>query len=136
LLCYFGMFRMFLFLGIHLMNVKLLILLCFERLGGHNSRKCIIFNVCYDRKLTFLKPKTTLIYQACSQISLMSIYDGFYCWFDGSMSKWNGYPSFHLLLSNCSLLVPSFAFDGPFRSTLNWKNMGYRVKVVFGHSNM
>jgi hypothetical protein len=37
---------MFLFLGIHLMNVRLLILLCFERLGGHNSRKWIIFSVC------------------------------------------------------------------------------------------
>jgi hypothetical protein len=52
---------MFWFLGIHLMNVRLLILLCFERLDGHNSRKCIIFNVCDGRKLTFLKPKTTLI---------------------------------------------------------------------------
>jgi hypothetical protein len=44
------------------MNVKLLILLCFERLGGHNSRKCIIFNVCDSQELTFLKPRTTLIY--------------------------------------------------------------------------
>ncbi len=54
----------------------------------------------------------------------------------GSMSKWNGYPSFHLSLLSCSLLVPSFAFNGPFRSTLNWKNMGYQIKVVFRHSNM
>jgi hypothetical protein len=44
------------------MNVRLLIILCFERLGGHNNRKCIIFNVCDSRKLTFLKPRTTLIH--------------------------------------------------------------------------
>jgi len=44
------------------MNVRLLILLCFERLGGHNSRKCIIFSVCDGCKWIFLKPRTTLIY--------------------------------------------------------------------------
>ncbi len=44
------------------MNVRLLKLLCFERLSGQNSRKCIIFNVCDGQELTFLKPRTTLIY--------------------------------------------------------------------------
>jgi hypothetical protein len=53
---------MFLFLGIHLMNVRLLTLLCFERLGGHNNRKCIIFNVRDGQELIFLKPRTILIY--------------------------------------------------------------------------
>jgi hypothetical protein len=27
------------------------------------------------------------------------------------------------------LLVPSFAFDGPFISILNWKNVGSQIKV-------
>jgi hypothetical protein len=44
------------------MNVRLLILLSCERLSGHNNNKCIIFNVCDDWKLTFLKPRTTLIH--------------------------------------------------------------------------
>ncbi len=39
-------------------------LLCFERLCGHNSRKCIIFKVHDGKKLTFLKPIVTLIYLA------------------------------------------------------------------------
>jgi hypothetical protein len=55
---------MFFFLGIHFMIVRLLILLCFERIGGHNNRKCIIFKVHDGQKLAFLKPRATIIYLA------------------------------------------------------------------------
>jgi hypothetical protein len=55
---------MFFFLGIHFMSVKLLILPCFERLSGHNSRKYIIFKVHDGQKIAFLKPRATLIYLA------------------------------------------------------------------------
>ncbi len=123
--------------GIHVMNVRLLMLLCFETLGGHNSRKCIIFKVHDGQKLAIWNLEQPL----CTYYMFPSIFDE-HLWWILLLIWWLNvgvewlYPPFHLALLSSSLLVPSYAFNGPFRWTSNWKNMGYLIKFVFGHEHV